>query len=183
MTHKGTQKIETERLILRKIMTDDAEMVYKWMSDPEVLKYEDWEPHKDVDFTRGYISFITGDYQSEQTYRWGIQLGDELIGDILGGGTLAYYLRKDCWSKGYATEAVKAVIKYMFLEVGLEKIQATHSIKNIASGKVLRKAGMCYKGHVKEFYYCDSEWQDCDFYALMKEQYLSLNHFCLCPAQ
>jgi ribosomal-protein-alanine N-acetyltransferase len=39
VTHKGTQEIKTERLILRKIMPDDAEMVYKWMSDPEVIKY------------------------------------------------------------------------------------------------------------------------------------------------
>ena len=174
ITHKGTQNIKTERLLLRRIMPDDAEMVYKWMSDPEVLKYEDWKPHKNAEFTRGYISFITDGYKSSETYRWGIQLGEELIGDILGGGTLAYYLRKDCWSNGYATEAVKAVINYMFSKVGLEKIDARHSVNNIASGKVLKKAGMYYKGHVKEFYFCNSEWQDCDFYVLMKEQYLRL---------
>jgi len=172
ITHKGTQTIKTERLILRKILPDDAEMVYKWMSDPEVLKYEDWEPHNDAGYTRGYISYITGDYKSEQTYLWGIQLGEELIGHILGGGVLAYYLKKDCWSKGYTTEAVKAVINYMFTEVGIDRIEAKHSINNIASGKVLKKSGMMYKGHVKEFYYCNSEWQDCDFYALTKEQYL-----------
>jgi len=175
VTHKGTQDIKTERLLLRKITPGDAEMVYKWMSDPEVLKYEDWEPHKSVDFTRGYISHITGDYKSGQTYLWGIQLlGGELIGHILGGGELAYYIRKDCWSKGYATEAVKAVIKYMFTEVGINRIEAKHSIANGASGRVLHKAGMIYKGHVKEFYYCNFAWQDCDFYALTKEQYMRL---------
>ncbi|MCL2081568.1 MAG: GNAT family N-acetyltransferase [Oscillospiraceae bacterium] len=172
ITHKGTQFIKTERLLLRKIMPDDAEMVYKWMSDSEVLKYEDWEPHNNVDFTRGYISYITGEYKSLQTYLWGIQLGEELIGHILGGSVLAYYLRKNCWSKGYATEAVKAVINYMFAEIGMDRIEAKHSVNNIASGKVLKKAGMIYKGHVKEFYYCNSEWQDCDFYAFTKEQYL-----------
>jgi RimJ/RimL family protein N-acetyltransferase len=172
MTHKGTQCIKTERLLLRKIIPDDAAMVYKWMSDPEVLKYEDWEPHKNVEFTRGYISFITGDYKSDDIYRWGIQLGEELIGDILGGGTLAYYLRKDCWSKGYATEAVKAVINYMFSEVGIDRIDASHSTKNVASGKVLKKAGMYYRGHVKEWYCCNLEWQDSDFYLLKKEQFV-----------
>ena len=171
MTHKGTHTIKTERLILRKIVPDDAEMMYKYMSDPEVLKYEDWGAHQNVDYTRGYISYITGDYKSNETYRWGIELGGKLIGDILGGGTLAYYLRKDCWSKGYATEAVKAVIGYMFSEIGLERVDARHAIKNAASGKVLRNAGMRYRGHVKEFYFCDSEWQDCDFYLLTKDEW------------
>jgi len=174
ITHKGTQTIETERLILRKILPDDAEMMYKWMSAPEVLKYEDWDTHTSADYTRGYISYITGDYKSDETYLWGIQLGEELIGHILGGNVLAYYLRKDCWSKGYATEAVKAVINYMFTEIGINRIEAKHSIANGASGRVLYKAGMIYKGHVKEFYYCNFKWQDCDFYALTKEQYLRL---------
>jgi len=174
MIHKGTQDIKTERLLLRKIMPDDAEMVYKWMSDPEVLKYEDWDVHESVDFTRGYISYLTNDYKSEQTYCWGMQLNEELIGCVMvvnvqgWNGILAYYLRKDCWSKGYATEAVKRVIKYMFTEIGIERIEAKHSVKNAASGKVLQKAGMIFEKHEKAVYYCDSEWQDCDFYFLTK---------------
>ena len=60
----------------------------------------------------------------------------------------------------------------MFSEVGLDRVDARHAIKNIASDKVLKNAGMHYRGHVKEFYYCNSEWQDCDFYLLTKEQYV-----------
>ena len=40
--HKGTQVIQSKRLILRKITSDDLEMIYSWMSDPELTKYEDW---------------------------------------------------------------------------------------------------------------------------------------------
>jgi ribosomal-protein-alanine N-acetyltransferase len=89
-------------------------------------------------------------------------------------GDIAYYLNKDYWSKGYATEAVIAVMNYMFVEVGVEKIGAKHSVKNIASGKVLKKAGMRYRGHVNEFeYYTNKdEWHDCDFYAITKKQFL-----------
>jgi len=178
MTHKGTQTIRTEHLILRKITPDDAEAMYKYMSDPDVLKYEGWEPHQSEDKTRGYISWITGDYQSNETYRWGIELNGELIGDILGGRVLAYYIRKDCWAKGYATEATKAVIDFMFNEVSTDRIEAKHAVKNVASGKVLKNAGMRYRGHVKEMDYCDGEWLDCDFYLLTKEQYLSTNNNC-----
>jgi len=176
ITHKGTQNIKTERLLLRKIMPDDAEMVYKWMSDPEVLRYEDWDVHESVDFTRGFISYLTGDYKSEQTYCWGIESGGELIGCVMvvdvqeWNGILAYYLRKNCWSKGYATEAARAVIDYMFSEIGVDRISAKHSTGNPVSGKVLQKAGMSHIGHVKafEYYTSKAEWQDKDFYAISK---------------
>lgn len=47
LTHKGTQLIETERLILRRAVIEDAEPMYRnWASDPEVTKYLTWHPWK-----------------------------------------------------------------------------------------------------------------------------------------
>ena len=57
ITHKGTQNINTERLLLRKIIPDDADMVYEWMSDPDIVKFEDWDVHENTDYTRGFISY------------------------------------------------------------------------------------------------------------------------------
>lgn len=171
--HKGTQSIKTERLLLRKIVQEDAEMVYKWMSDFEVVKFEDWDVHESLDFTRGFIGYLTGDnYKSDETYCWGIELGNELIGNIIGGTNLGYYLRRDCWSKGYATEAVKAVLHYMFMEIGIDKIETKHSVNNPASGKVLKKAGLIFDRHGKKAFYCHNTWHDCDFYSITKKQYL-----------
>ena len=181
ITHKGTQEIKTARLILRKIAADDLEMIYNWMSDPEMVKYEDWIPHENVDYTCGFISWLTGDYVSDQTYCWGILLGNDIIGFAMvvdvneWSGSIAYYIAKPHWSNGYASEAVGAILDFMFNEVGVHRITAKHSIKNTASGKVLRKAGMRYRGHVKEYeYYASkSEWHDCDFYAIDREQYFA----------
>jgi len=180
LRHKGTQTIQTQRLILRKITPNDLEMIFSWMSDPEMTKYEDWIPHGSVDYTRGFISWLTSDYKDEQTYCWGIQLCDDIIGfAIVAGvnewnGSIAYYIKRDLWLNGYATEAVNAIMRFMFSEVGVDRITAKHSIKNVASGKVLKKVGMRYRGHVKEFeyYVSKSEWHDCDFYAITQEQYL-----------
>ena len=180
IAHKGTQMIQTQRLILRKITSDDIEAIYSWMSDHEMARYEDWVPHESVDYTRGFISWLTGDYKSEQTYCWGVQLDGEIVGFAMvvdvheWNSSIAYYIKTDLWSNGYATEAIDAIMNFMFFEVGVDRITAKHSIKNIASGKVLKKAGMRYKGHVKEFEYYTgkSEWHDCDFYAIKKEEYL-----------
>lgn len=180
ITHKGTQTIITERLLLRKILPEDAEMVFKWMSDTEVCKYERWEPHNSVDFTRGYIIEVFNGYKSNTTYQWGIQLNDKLIGSVSIVGVndydqkaiIGYCLAKEYWSNGYMTEAVKAVINYMLFDIGLNRIEATHSVENGASGRVLEKAGMVLEGNAKDYYYCNSGFQDSNLYAITKSLYV-----------
>ena len=57
-THKGTQTIETTRLLLRKASLGDAEAMFRnWASDPEVTKYLTWPAHKSVDTTRSFMGF------------------------------------------------------------------------------------------------------------------------------
>lgn len=178
--HKGTQTIKTKRLLLRKILPEDAEMVYKWMSDPEVCKYECWAPHKSVDYTRGYIIEVFDGYKSDHTYQWGIQLGNELIGsvsivnvnDYHQKALMGYCLARAYWSNGYTTEAVKAVIEYMLFDIGLNRIEATHSVNNIASGRVLEKVGMVLEGHAKDYYFCNSGLQDSNLYGITKNTYI-----------
>ncbi len=180
MKHKGTQQLKTERLLLRKINPEDAEMVFQWMSDPEVCRYECWKPHDSVEYTRGYIIEVFKEYKSNTTYQWGIQFNDILIGsvsivnvdDYHQKALLGYCLAKQYWSKGYMTEAVKAVIEYMLVDIGLNRLEATHSINNIASGRVLEKVGMKLEGYAKEYYYCNSGFQDSNLYAITKNQYV-----------
>jgi ribosomal-protein-alanine N-acetyltransferase len=63
---------------------------------------------------------------------------------------------------------------FMFSQVHIGRIEAKHAAQNIASGKVLRKAGMRYRGHVREYEYYASkaEWHDADFYAITREEYM-----------
>ena len=91
-------------------------------------------------------------------YRWAILLNgnDEPIGaiDVVGvsednkTATIGYVLSYNYWNKGYATEALKEVIKYLF-DNGFNVIEAEHHIDNIASGKVVEKCGMKYIGDSK----------------------------------
>jgi len=179
ITHKGTQPIETQRLLLREITPDDAEMVYAWMGDPEVQKYERWQPHPNADWSRGYIHEYLNDYQSDRLYHWGIELEGKLIGYVCvvnvddndQKGLMGYALARNFWSKGYTTEAVKAVLRYMFTEIGLNRIEATHAVNNAASGRVLEKAGMIFEGRAKDYYFCNSEFQDSNLYAITKNEY------------
>jgi ribosomal-protein-alanine N-acetyltransferase len=180
IAHKGTQQIETERLILRKIQANDADMVYTWMGDSEVCRYERWKPHPNPEYSRGYINEVFNGYKSDCTYQWGIELNEKLIGSVSSvnvddydqKATLGYCLAREYWSNGYATEAVKAVLQYMFVEIGLNRIEASHSINNIASGRVLEKAGMLLEGQSKDYYFCNSGFQDSRLFGVTRGQYL-----------
>ncbi|MFM9331091.1 GNAT family N-acetyltransferase [Paenibacillus mesotrionivorans] len=178
ITHKGTQEIRTERLLLRKIQPEDAGMVFQWMSDPEVCKYERWSPHPSAGFSKSYIKEVFGGYQSELTYQWGIQLGDELIGSVSivnvndydQKAVLGYCLARKYWSNGYTTEAVRAVVRYMLSEIGLNRIEASHSVNNMASGRVLEKSGFVLEGHAKDYYCCSLGLQDSNLYGITRNQ-------------
>ncbi len=56
MTHKGTERLETNRLILRRYIAEDAEAMYKnWASDKEVTKYLTWPTHSSPEITQRVI--------------------------------------------------------------------------------------------------------------------------------
>lgn len=84
MEHKGTRELRTDRLLLRRITPDDAEMVFRWMGDPEVCRYERWEPHPNAGYSLGYIRAVF-DYSSAGFYHWGMELGGQLF-RLRGGG-------------------------------------------------------------------------------------------------
>lgn len=133
-------------------------------------------------YTRGYIIEVFDGYKSNDTYQWGIELNGVLIGSISivnvddydQKATLGYCLARKFWSNGYMTEAVKAVLQYMFADIGLNRIEASHSTHNIASGRVLEKVGMLLEGQSKDYYFCNSGSQDSRLFGVTKEQFLHM---------
>ncbi len=82
----------------------------------------------------------------------------------IGGGNpveIGYYLARSAWGKGYATELASGLIRYGFGALGLDQIVAVILPENVASGRVLEKAGLChagltdYNGHAVELYAID----------------------------
>lgn len=157
MKHKGTQKIETERLILRKFRVSDAQMMFNnWASDSEVTKYLTWPPHENIDFSQKLLSEWVSHYKNNTYYQWCIELKEnsQAIGSIAAVGfieetesaRIGYCLSKAHWGKGLMTEALSAVISFFFNKVGINRIQAEHDVNNPASGRVMEKCGLKYEG-------------------------------------
>lgn len=83
MRHAGTQEIETERLILRRLTPEDAGMMYtNWANDPQVTKYLRWEPHKNAEETRELLTAWALLYPNGDYYEWGIV--EKTTGQVFG---------------------------------------------------------------------------------------------------
>ena len=154
----GTKTIETERLILRRYRVEDAEDMFRnWASVPEVTKFLSWPTHTSVDFTRKLLTDWVSFYEDGKTYNWGITLkgDDRVIGNIAVverdertcSYEVGYCLGHAFWGRGIMPEALRAVIRYLFEgESDLQRVYATHDLRNPKSGRVMQKAGMHFDG-------------------------------------
>ena len=160
MNNKGTIIIETERLLLRKGSIEDAQKIYEnYGRDPEVSKYVTWDTHKSVEDAIFFMNEWQESYKENTSYKWLVveKSSNEIIGSIAAVKVneknktveIGYCYGSKWWNKGYATEALKAVIKFFFEEIGVETISADHLTANPASGKVMKKAGMTYEGTLR----------------------------------
>jgi ribosomal-protein-alanine N-acetyltransferase len=135
-------------------------MYNNWASDPEVTKYLAWPPHADVEVTKGILANWEKEYERPDQYHWGMVAKE--TGQIIGtcgclginekvrSTELGYCMSRSYWGKGYMSEAVAAIISYLFNTVGLNRITARHDTKNIASGRVMQKCGMLFEGIQRE---------------------------------
>ena len=155
-----TNAIETERLILRPLNLTDAETAYHgWTGDPEVAKYVSWLPHHSIDDTIQWLKEIEwkqdedGNIIPNDNYIWGFVLRE--TGELFGSGGLiweadwqlfqvGYNIMKTHWSRGYTTEAMRAILKFAASNLGIKKVAGGHAKENLASARVLEKLGFIY---------------------------------------
>jgi hypothetical protein len=185
MNHLGTVELTTNRLILRKFSVPDAEMSYRnWTSDEKVTKFLRWKTHKSVEQTEKIIKAWNDKYTDKSFYQWAIALKHEpSLGPI---GTISVNRYDDCinmvhlgfcigskwWNKGIASEALNEVIRFMFEEVKVNRIESWHDPQNIYSGKVMSKCGMKYEGTLKSGDYNNRGIVDACEYAIIAEEFI-----------
>lgn len=183
MNDIGTNVIETSRLILRRFKQEDAYDVYKgWSSDIRLSNYVSWNIHTSIVEAEELVSRRIEEYD-RNAYNWVVELRNsrELIGNIStvairrthNNCEIGYCYGSQYWNKGYATEALKAVIKYLFEKCDMHIIEAKYHSTNPASGKVLKKAGMTKEAILRERRYCcaTDTYADLIYYSISKDEY------------
>lgn len=182
LNHKGTQELRTKRLLLRKIKVSDYKDIYKYTSKEEVARYVTWNVHKNIEDTKNLCRLWAKELESREKYHWAIVFENTVIGniEIIGivddSAFLGWQLDSEYWNMGIMTEAASAVRDYLFSEIGIEGLYASHIKENIGSGRVMQKIGMTeitkkqYETALKSKSRAELYGLPCAFYALTRKE-------------
>ena len=182
MEHKGTILIETERLILRPFVIEDAQMVFRnWTSDDKVTEFLRWPTHRDISVTDRILKGWVENYKDNSFYQWAIVLKEinEPIGTIsvvdmderTNKVHIGYCIGSRWWNMGYTSEAFSAIIPFFFNDVKAGRIESQHDPNNPHSGNVMKKCGLIYEGTLRKADWSNKGVVDACVYGLLAEDY------------
>lgn len=183
MNHIGTVKIETERLLLRPFTVEDAPAMFRnWAGDPKVTEHLIWPAYSKIDDVESYLKSVVSQYGNPTFYEWAIvhkEIGEPIgsIGNVhlheeISAMELGYCIGQPWWRRGIVPEAFKAVMQYLFEQVGVNRIEAKHDVRNPASGAVMKKCGMMHEGTLRQAARYTCGICDVALYSILKEEFL-----------
>ena len=173
--------LETQDLCLRKPRMKDAKDIFRYASDPEVARYVLWEPHRSVSETSSFIRDLRARLRAGCPSSWVVVLRetDTVIGTIgfvwystdNNAAELGYSFSREYWNRGYATQALRAVIDSVFSSLPLNRLEAQHDVRNPASGRVMQKCGLTQEGILRGRIMNKGEYIDTALYSILRSDW------------
>lgn len=176
---KPPDTLETDRLLLRLPIIHDADAIFEaYAQDKEVTKFLIWRPHQNVITTRKFIHRCVRSWNEETAFPWIIvrKNDNKLVGMLelrVEGfrADLGYVVAREFWGLGYTTEVTKSVVEWALAQENIYRVWATCDIENLASVRVLEKAGMQREGILRRYIIhpnISDEPRDCFCYSVVK---------------
>jgi RimJ/RimL family protein N-acetyltransferase len=174
------EPIRTERLILRAPRLSDAEAAYARRSLPEVARYQDWIMPYTRERAEQSMARVAAMDGPSVDQGWTITVVDaaapeRILGDLAvqlrwGGrtGYFGYTFHPDHWGRGYATEASQALVRYLFDELGVSRIESSLHPDNPPSARVLEACGLIFEGHTRESFWVGDQCSDDLLYGMTR---------------
>ena len=175
------EPLVTERLTLRLLHRDDVDAVYGWMSDPEVVRYQLYEPRsretvaeKVAEYGASTTLAVDGDYIQPAIVVDGVVAGamyfklasvDDLTAEI------GWALARGFQGRGYANEASSALLDLAFGPLGLHRVFAELDPRNAGSVALCLRLGMRHEAHFVEHMAFKGEWADTDIYGVLDREW------------
>lgn len=165
--------IETPRLRLRRVFRADADDLLEATSDPRVTKYEPWGPY-DREETVQMLENIETQLKTGLCTEWAVERKEDA--KVLGlihlnkidffnrSAEVGYWLSRKCWGQGFATEALNALTDYALTTLRLDEAVAVCHPENIASLRVLEKAGYHFQKTLPGYISLSGKTADCPQY-------------------
>jgi ribosomal-protein-alanine N-acetyltransferase len=175
--------INTQRLILREPRLSDIDDIYELCIDENSCKYVNWDIHTDKRQTASYIKYLRKQIAiyDTQSYTWFVE--NRADGRVIATislveldqsgkiATVGYTFNGKYQHKGYATEALSALIKYLFYERDVERIEAKVLPENVPSLNLLERVGMKKEAFLKKGVFCKKGLVDVFIYSILRENF------------
>lgn len=183
---EGICRIETQRMVLSRLESEDAPAMFAYRSLPEICRYQNWKP-KSVDeilsFIRGQSTI--GPFTPGAWTQFGVRLraGGALVGDCgvkVGAddprqAEMGVSIAPGHQGKGYATEAQRAVLDLLFNSMDKHRVFASADPRNTASVALMKRLGMRQEAHHLESYWMDGAWSDDVIFAILEREWPALS--------
>jgi len=173
--------IETERLVLRPFVDGDAPRISQLAGDEAVSDMTLRIPHPySAEMALEWISTHQKirDRGLALFYAVDLKESGELVGSngieidpINSRGDIGYWIGREYWKKGYATEGAAGLLRFGFDVLRLHKVSAHHFARNEASGRVLEKIGMIREGFLRAHVRKSGVWEDIVEYGILDHEY------------
>ncbi|MDA2067766.1 GNAT family N-acetyltransferase [Bacillus cereus] len=172
-------KLETKRLLLKKLDFHDLDDLFEVYSDLQTTTYVPREVHKNKDETRIFLENTIETAKKGKSFIWSIIFKDDqkVIGTCgiwklsHNSATLGAVINPLYWGKGVIVEALEELIKFGFQELDLNRIEGRCDVRNIASERVMQKLKMTYEGTLRQSAMINGMYCDSKVYSLLKHEY------------
>jgi RimJ/RimL family protein N-acetyltransferase len=173
----------TPRLLIRSFTLQDAPRVQLLAGDPAIADTTLNIPHPYEDgMAEVWIAGHADQFNRGEQAHFAVVLrdADELMGAVgltfvsaHARAELGYWIGRPYWSRGYCTEAARAVMGYAFMARGINRVQATHLSRNPASGRVMQKLGMRHEGTALQYFRKAGRFEDVERFAVLRDEYFA----------
>jgi [ribosomal protein S5]-alanine N-acetyltransferase len=173
--------LPTPRLALRQLTPADAGDIFAIFSDPEVMRFWDHGPMRDVAAAETYVAAIQEGLRNQQLFQWGTWDPAERrivgtctllhVSTVHERGEIGFAVARAHWGRGVATEAVSALIAFCFEQLELHRLEADVDPRNERSLRLLERLGFRREGLLRERYFVDGERQDTVILGLLRTEW------------
>lgn len=178
---KEFPRIEGERIVLRKLEVFDLDSYLEYVRDVQIRKQFNFE-YTEKTATERFNELIKRYDEERKPFVWVIASleNDNLLGIISADDysfvnksfSLACGVMERYRGHGYAYEAARYLISYIFTHLGMHRLEIAHNIDNIASQKTIEKMGAKFEGIARQSKYYDDEFKDRKIYSILKNEWL-----------